>query len=274
MKPQRIGKDVKALLELSIRDDLIITPVLNEFVVKWDQNLADKAIRALNKNMRTKQRDRSASWSASGINKCMRRQEFAFLGMPTGGTTDAHLMMIFDHGTWIHRKWQAILMTAGILDSIELTVKRRSIRARCSMDGEGVAKIGRYQGNDFGFELKGRNDFQYNKQVLLGIDESTRAQVDFSFMLSGLDLWVVLNENKNNQQLKEWIFVRDDDRVKTMLAKVKELNQAIDKQRLHPMLPECTKQLKGGQFFQCPFGGKGGVCASSGNWPPTIPIRK
>lgn len=274
MKPQRIGKDVKALLELSIRDDLIITPVLNEFVVKWDQNISEEAANALNKNVRTKQRDRSAAWSASGINKCMRRQELAFLGMPQGGTTDSHLMLIFDHGTWIHRKWQAILMTAGILDSVELTIKKRSIRARCSMDGEGVAKIGRYQGSDFGFELKGRNDFQYNKQVVLGIDEGTRAQVDFSFMLSGLDLWVVLNENKNNQQLKEWIFVRDTDRVKVMREKVKELNKAIDTQKLHPMLPECVKQLKGGEFYACPFGGPGGVCTSSGQWPLSIPKGK
>jgi len=142
------------------------------------------------------------------------------------------------------------------------------------MDGEGIALMGRYKGREFGFELKGRNDWQYSKQVMLGVDEATRSQVDFSFMLSGLDVWVVLNENKNNQQLKEWVFTRDDDRVNSMRKLVKELNRAIDTQRLHPMLPECQKQLRNGEFFQCPFGSKGGACLSSGNWPQRIPNGK
>lgn len=270
MKPQRIGKDVKALLELSIRDDLIITPPLTIFLTQWDGDMSDAAVDAVSKAMRTKQRDRSASWSASAAGKCKRRQELTFLGMTASGTTDAHLQMIFLNGTWVHLRWQAMLLTAGLLDSIEQTHKKRSARTRCSMDGVGTATFGRYKGREFGFELKGRNDWQYNKQTMLGIDDQTRAQVDFSFMLTGLDIWVVMNENKNNQTMKEWVFVRDDNRVSDMRKQVKELNNAIDRQRLHPMLDECVKQTANGEFFQCPFGGKGGACIQSGSFPSRI----
>lgn len=271
MKPQRIGKNVKALLELSIRDDLIITPTLNEFLVMWDGDMSQKAVDAVSRAMRERQRDRSGAWSASAAGKCKRRQELTFLKMPVGGATDSHLQLIFDHGTWIHYKWQAMLLTGGFLDSIELKVRKPSQRIRCSMDGAGIAKSGRYKGREFGFELKSRNDWQFNKQTMLGIDDGTQAQVDFSFMMSGLDFWVVINENKNNQILKEWVFVRDDERVKEMRDQVKELNRAIDIQRLHPMLTECKKQLKNSEWTQCPFGGSGGSCIHSGNYPSTTP---
>jgi hypothetical protein len=138
------------------------------------------------------------------------------------------------------------------------------------MDGEGVAREGRYAGRDFGFELKGRNDYQWNKQTVLGVDPETRAQVDFEFLHCGFDLFVVMNENKNTQARKEWVFLRDDDRVKKMRVQLRELNRAIDIQRLHPMLPECVAQTKSGEFYKCPFGTPGGVCANSGRWPTGV----
>lgn len=270
-KPIRVSNNIKALLEMSLRDDLIITPLLSEFLNKWDGDMSEKAAKWLYKNMTMRSRNRAASWSASGAGKCLRRQELAFLGMPVIGSADAHLQMIFFNGTWLHHKWQAILLTAGLIDSIESTFKKRSTRTRCTMDGNGTAKMGRYEGREFGLELKGRNDFQYNKQTLLGIDDQTRAQVDFSFMMTGLDLWVVINEDKNNQQIKEWVFSRDDNRVNDMRLQVKDLNRAIDNQSLHPMIPECKLQTRNGEFFKCPFGGKGGACISSGKWPSRIP---
>lgn len=270
MKPQRVSKDIKALLELSLQDDLIISQPLTEFLAGWNEDMSDNAIKQITKAMRTKQRDRSASWSASQIGKCKRRQELTFLGMPTGGTTDTHLQMIFLKGTWEHLRFQALLLTAKLLDTIELTVKKPSQRIRCSIDGAGTATVGRYEGREFGFEFKSRNDFQFSKQVMLGIDPQTEAQVDFMFWLSGFDLWVVMNENKNTQVMKEWVFTRNDERIRDIQATVRELNKAIDIQYLHPMIPECKKQLKNGEFYSCPFGGKGGACLASGNYPSSI----
>lgn len=271
MKPRnpKVSNELKEILNNSIRDDLIITPLLDEFLLTWDENFSEEAAKRVQHLLTTPQRDRSASFSASSAGLCLRRQELQFLGMPVVGKTDAHLMKIFQNGRWVHLRWQALLMTAQIIDNIEVTHRKPRHRARCSLDGLGVAKRGRWVGSDFGFELKGRNDYVFKSQVIKSVDEKTRKQVDFMHLLTGLDLFVIMNENKNTQENKEWVFQREDDRVRDMAKQVKELNRAIDIQRLHPMLEECRRELKNGEFYVCPFGGPGGSCVASGNWPAT-----
>jgi hypothetical protein len=270
-RPAKISKQVVELLEESARDDLIVTPAYNEFLVQWDESYPEHVVDRLREVLTTKQRDRRYSWSASQAGKCMRRQEFAFLGMPTVGQYDPQQRRIFLNGTWVHLRNQATLLSAGILDNIEVTVRKKSQRARCTMDGMGTAISGRYQGAEFGYELKSANDWAYGHQITKGVSEATRSQVDFEFLLTGLDLFVIFNENKNNQSINEWVILRDEERVYRMADQVKELNRAIDKQRLHSQLRECEKQLRSGEFYKCPYGGEGGVCASVGSWPSRVP---
>lgn len=270
-KPSRVSKNVLELLEESVRDDKIVTPVYNDFLVGWDESYPPNVVERVSKVLRVGQRDRRYSWSASGAADCKRRREFVFLGMPAVVDYDPQQRRIFLNGTWVHLRNQAVLMSAGILDNIEVTVRRKSLRARCTMDGMGVAQTGRYIGAEFGYELKSANDFAYNNQVIKGASEKTRKQVDFEFLLSGFDVFVIFNENKNNQSINEWVIVRDEDRVKEIKEDLIELNAAVDNHKLHPQLPECRKRLKSGQFYECPFGGDGGVCANTGTWPNRIP---
>lgn len=273
-KPAKIGKDVKRLLEESARDDLILSPHLEQLLPTWDGTISAEVADRLARIMSTKPRDRSYAFSASQAGYCHRRQELAFLGMPvTVESISPQLRQIFMNGTWVHLRWQAMLMTFGLLDNIEVTIKNPRNKARCSMDGEGTAWTGMYGGREFGFELKGRNDFEFNNQITKGPDEKTRRQVDFEFLLSGLDLFVIMNENKNNQGWKEWVIVRDEDRIAEAKKELDALNKDIDNTTLAPMLPECVKQIKDGEFFSCPFGGVTGVCVASGSWPNQIGVK-
>lgn len=270
-KRSKVSKSIKELLEEEAKDDLIVTPAYNEFLTSgWDEAIPNHVAERIANIIKKPQRDRRYSWSASSAGKCMRRQEFAFLGMPIVGQYDPRLQRIFLNGTWVHLRHQAIFLTAGILDSVEVTIRKKSQRARCTMDGMGVASRGRYEGAEFGFELKGRNQWTYQVQQIGGADEETRKQVDFEFLLSGLDVFVIFNENKTNQEIQEWVILRDEERVRDMAKQIKELNYAIDRHRLHPMLDECKRKLKSGEFYKCPYGGDGGVCASSGKWPNQI----
>lgn len=269
----RVSKDIKRLLENSLRDDLILTPHLETMLPDWDGYIAPKVAKRLAHIISVPPRDRSGSFSASQAGYCHRRQELAFLGLsPTVVGISPQLRQIFMNGTWVHLRWQATLMTLGLLDNIETTIKKSSLRARCSMDGIGTALAGRFLGREFGFELKGRNDFEFNKQMAKGPDEKTRKQVDFEFLLSGLELFVIMNENKNNQGWKEWVIHRDESRVAEAKKELDALNDDIDRMKLAPMLPECVKQDKDGEFFKCPFGGLGGACIASGSWPNKIGI--
>lgn len=270
-RPHKVSRNIVELLEEHARDDLIVTPPYNQFLSSgWDELYPPHVINRLVEVLGTPNRDRRFSWSASGMGKCKRMQEFSFLGMPVMTDYDPQQMRIFLNGTWTHLRNQATLMTAGILDNIEVTIKKPSKRSRCTMDGMGEALTGRYEGASFGYELKSANEFAYQNQIAKGVTENVRLQVDFEFMMSGFDLFVIFNENKNNQSVHEWVIVRDEDRVNYIRSEVDELNSAIDNQHLHPKLPECKKRLKSGEWDKCPYGGDGGVCDLTGSWPAKI----
>lgn len=272
-KPSKVSKTIAELLKEDARDDLIVTKPYNEFLSTWDENWSPRVVKRMTEVLSERKRDRRYSWSGSGAGRCKRRQEFAFMGMPVTPVYDPQLRRIFLNGTFVHLRNQAVKMEAEILDNIEVTIKHKKTRTRCTMDGMGVAKVGRYAGAEFGYELKSTNENSYNWQVIKGATDNTRSQVDFEFMLSGFDVFVIFNENKNNQGTQEWVIIRDEDRVKEMRKDVKELNAAIDNMKLHPKLPECQKKLKSGEWEKCPYGGDGGVCATAGNWPSKIPPK-
>lgn len=259
---------LRRVVKEALRDDLIITPVLEEFYARNPDVVIDpKVARLIGRLLAEPQRDRRYSWSASQSGFCKRRQELAFLGVPAEHQHDTGLTRIFNNGTWVHRKWQAVLLTAGILNEVETGYRIDKLRARCSMDGQGVAKSSRFVGMDFGFELKGRNDYTYTQQASTGPDEKTRRQVDFEFFVSGLEVFTIVNENKNNSNYTEWVFYRNQERLQEVQDELRELNRAIDTQKLHGMIPECRRQERGGEFYKCPFGGGGGPCVMAGQWP-------
>lgn len=269
MKSRVISRSVGDLMAAEgrrLKGDEIIRGRMDEFLSTWDGTLSPRVANRVAELLAEPQRDRSGSWSASSAGNCKRRQEFTFLGVPAGnhGVIDPRLNRIFLNGRWVHLRYQATLMEAEILDNIEVLVKRPKDRARCSMDGMGVARGGQFDRRDFGFELKGRNLFTFQSQRMDGADEKTRKQVDFMFLLSGLEVFVILNESKNDQDVTEWVFVPEDDRLKAIETDLKEMNRAIDIQRLHPMITECKERR--GQWKQCPFGGKNGACLNTGSW--------
>jgi hypothetical protein len=270
-KPAKVSKAIKELLEESARDDLIIKPPYEKFLSEWNETYSPRVVQRIAEVLSTPPRDRRYTWSASGAGKCLRRQELAFLGMPQLSDYNPQQRRIFLNGTWVHLRNQAVMMEAGILDNIEVTVRRKKDRARCTMDGMGVVLGGRYEGADFGFELKSANDNDYNRQITKGARDATRMQVDFEMYLTGFDLFTIINENKNNQGIQEWVVVRDEDRIAVVKEMLQQLNRAVDYHHLDPMIPECQKRLKAGEFYKCPFGGDGGICASVGKWPNRIP---
>lgn len=264
----RASAKLRRTLENALRDDLIVLPLVDEFLAKNpDWFTPPRVAEKIAKLISTPPRDRRFSWSASQSGLCQRRQELAFLGAPTFQKHNAQTIRIFNNGTWVHLRWQAMLMTAGILDDIEVTYLRSHQRSRCTLDGQGVAQRSRFTGSLFGFELKGRNDYYYSQQRANGVDEKTRRQVDFQFYASGLEVISIVNENKNNQGANEWVLYRDEDRVSEVADEIKDLNRAIDRERLHPMLPQCRKAEANGEFFRCPYGGLGGTCEMAGSWP-------
>jgi hypothetical protein len=250
-------------------EDLIVLPAYERYLTKYPELTENRqAVERVVRELLTPPRNRSRSFSASSAGYCLRRQELAFLGVKQNPMNNPRLARIFGNGTMVHLRWQIGLLSARIVDDIEYTVTSNSGLARATLDGIGVAMEGNYKGARFVWEHKGRMSFSFLSQTRKGEpDDKTFSQVKFQFLQTGYDIAAVTNENKDTQEVDEFVIERTDEMVADAKKELRELILAVDKQRLHPMLPECQRQLKSGEFMKCPFGTTAGACLHTGSWP-------
>lgn len=246
---------------------LIVKPLYDEWLLaNPEPTMSEEIFNRVMRLLLIPQRDRSGSFSASSAGYCKRRQELAFLGMPKVQTDTPRGVRIFQNGTYMHLRTQVALLSAGIVDDIEYTVKRGITRA--TLDGIGIARRGAYSGRSFILEAKSAMTYSYASQERSVTPlEKTRKQVAMQMFLSGYEVASVLNENKDTQEITEFVIEWNDEEINDAKKDLLELRLAVQKQRLHPMLPECIKGNKTGEYFKCPYGTDDGVCANTRNWP-------
>jgi hypothetical protein len=249
----------------------IVTHPMNMFLMNTPNLVVDEWVADLIRKEITKQpRERSGSFSSSAAGSCLRRQVFAYKGIDTGGVNDPQLQNIFYDGTWRHLRWQAVLLQAGILTAIEYPLPWPEKQSVGTMDGIGVVPdthpTEKWRGLEFGFELKGCNTYTYQSIVRSGaIKEDHLNQVHRYFLSGGFDLFVVIYEDKNNQQWQEFVIEPDPVRLEEQRAELDALNDYVNLNVLPPMLDECQKQT-GNDWKYCPYAGKNGVCLNRKEW--------
>lgn len=264
--------DLKKIIKAAKNTQLIITPVLNDWLMQHgDDPVPPEIAEMVYEQLTTAPRNRSASFSASSAGMCHRRQVLGFLGVPETGAIDPQLQNIFNDGKWRHLRWQTMLLMAGLLDDLEDPQVWKKMRSRGTMDGRGHVYEGhprpQWEGLEYGFELKGVSPFLFPKfKKADEAKEEHKGQVHRYFLMSGLDLFIIVYENKGTQEWVEWVIEPDDELLAEQRKELKTLNAAVDRQRLPPVLPSCKAQI-GPVFNECPYGGKGGPCLRSGSWP-------
>lgn len=255
----------------------IVTPRYRKWLRSGalDQGYPDWVVELIQKELHKQSRDRTRSFSGSSAGACLRQQEFGFLGVPP--PIEAHpstdLLSIFDDGRWRHLRWQANLLSAAILGRIEVSLDWPAKRSKGSMDGAGIVPDDhpnpKWRGEEFGFELKGVNGFQFSKLVKQPIpDEKHLDQVVRYMLVSGLRLFVVLYECKLTQKTHEWVIERTPKLERAISYSKEELdalNEAVDRKRLHPQLRSCAARM-GPYWSGCAYAGKGGICESWRDW--------
>jgi hypothetical protein len=247
----------------------IVTPRLNLWLQQHHNVDLDAEIADLIRDLLVKpQRDRTKSFSSSSSGKCPRRQIYEFIGVPTGSVFSPQTISIFHDGTWRHLRWQAALLQAGILSEVEVMLDWPRKRSMGSMDGQGIVpedhKHEPWRGLQFGFELKGANSFAY-KSFAYTPSEDHLDQIHRYFLSGGLDLFVLIYENKDTNEFKEYVIEPDPERLAKQQRELDMLNRFVDRQRIPPMLKPCQEQ-KGAPWTTCPFGGKDGVCIRRNQW--------
>lgn len=265
--------DLGKLLKAVRQSDLIITPAYNRYLLSNPEcfplrkDIAKKVLEL----MTTPPRDRSRSFSCSAAGQCVRKQTFDYLGVSDGKDVviESQLARIFGNGTYNHLRTQAALWQAGIIYEIERTLRWPRMRSRGSVDGVGAVALNHpkthWRGKDFGLEFKTANSNVFRKLKEDGPDKYA-PQVNRYFLLSGWELFVILVENKDNQELLEWVLEPDPSALSEQEEELRILNEAVDTKTLPPLLLECQK-MTGETFRQCPYGGKTGACVRSGAWP-------
>lgn len=262
-----LNKTIKAA---KMYEQHIVTHRLNMFLMQHPNLVVDDWIADLIHEQLVKQpRDRTQSFSSSAAGTCMRRQVFNYIGIDPGGVNEPKLQNVFYDGTWRHLRWQATLLQAGILNKIEFPLRWDAKRSVGTMDGLGVVPDDhpneKWRGLEFGFELKGMNSYGYKYAAPKGPKEDHLDQVHRYFISSGLELFVIIYENKDTQEWTEWVITPDQSRIDAQMLELESLNGYADRQELPPMLPGC-KTATGNEWKWCPFAGKTGVCVRRDHW--------
>lgn len=268
--------DLRSLTRALNATDKIITPRLVPWLIQHgDDPVPEDIAKILHDIMTTPPRNRTQSFSGSSSGRCLREQELKYIGIPTGETIDSGLAAIFSDGKWRHLRWQAWLLMSEILTEVEFKVEWRRMRAKGSMDGLGVVPDdhprSHWRGKEFGFELKGVFPMHYPDYKANGPKESHLNQVHRYFLVSGVELFVIVYEDKGSQDWCEWVIEPDPVRIEAQKKELAELNKAVRARKLHPMLPGCIaktgKEWTSSGQDGCPYAGDRGQCIKAGEWP-------
>ena len=226
---------------------LVVTKQENQLVtpeaVKWlGQNVnldypswvIDKITEQLRSDANSK---RDGRFGASSRGDCLRRQVFQYLGFPQRGGFDYQLHNIFHDGHWRHMRWQAMLLTAGVIDDIEVQYQKDSFSI--SMDGVNTE-------DGWLFELKGAS------YVPSEVPEKHMLQIHTYFAVSGIETCSYVVEDKRTQDWREWVVTPIDQYVNAVQEEMDDLESAVKDQRIPEALPAC-RQETGEVYKRCPY---------------------
>jgi hypothetical protein len=212
--------------------------------------------------LQAKQRDRSATFSASARGTCPRQQVLAYEGFPGQNNFTSDTNAIFIHGTWTHVKWQAMGLEAGWLATTEVSCRIDEYNATGTIDGR------LYEGS--GWEFKSINSRGYRSVHESGPLWKHLLQVHTYMLATGIRVWSLMYEDKDTQQWTEFIVPWSDEIGDQVHAELQMVNRAVSDRVLPPVLPDCAKG-EGTTYKQCPYRSN---CPSLSRYPKRLRISR
>jgi len=188
-------------------------------------------------------RDRSGTYSASSLNSCRRRQQFTFLGMPELPPT-ARTAAIFQNGTFMHIRWQMAGLTEGWLREAEVPLPQNSMRLNGTRDG--IAHDGSV------VEFKSIHTNGFSQVNSFGPKEDHLDQVGTYVAASGAEKAVVIYEDKNTQEYKEFVVPAEELPIEEITERAEELWAHTLAEQLYEPLSSCIEK-EGYRYNNCPF---------------------
>lgn len=198
-------------------------------------------------------RIRRSTVSASSLGSCRRRQIFTFLGWSELPPTPK-LATIFQNGTMMHIRWQMAGLTEGWLAEAEVPVGKNAMSLSGTQDG--IAHEGSV------VEFKSINSNGFRGVNTFGVKDEHRFQVGTYMATTGNTKAVVIYEDKDTQEFKEFV-VELDDQLAWDIQEITDLIWGlINDKNLPEPLGDCIDQ-KGYRYHGCPFRDR---CLKIKNW--------
>lgn len=232
---------------LRYRQGDVLTPLLDRYFRDPPDRQSEKVMAVIQQLATAQPRDRTRSFSASGISACMRAQTFKYLDYPGISMPDARLQAIFLNGRWVHLKWQAVLMEMGLadLDHLEVPVELPEENVRGTIDA--IIQL-----NELPWivDFKGVNPQSFAKYKHGEISPAYHWQLQIYMAATKIPRSLLLFENKATGEYFEQVVLPEHTTYIQAIARVRALNQFLDLKTLPKPLPAATHTY---ECQGCPF---------------------
>lgn len=235
----------RAIKGIKKAETLFVSPKVEAFLrehkdgARWDEGTY-ALIREITEAWKANT-SREGRFGASGRGKCLRRQIFSYLGLPTPKLLTPETLNLFNDGKWRHLKWQVMAMESEAITHVEHVYASKKWRVAGRMDG-----LNSY--DSFGLEIKGD---RLSSRALDGVPHDHELQIHTMMLATGWDTFVYIIEDKSTNDWREIIVRRDPKIIEEVKQELEVLNEHVEYQTLPIPLPACQK--KEGPYRSCPY---------------------
>jgi len=223
------------------KGDLKIIPKYEEWLYKHSRDLKTHHM-ILDTIFDRPERVREGSFSASGAGQCLRRRQLSYLGYPQTKPNEK-TMNIFVNGDFVHLRHQI----AGIQMGYFMTAEEPLVNEEYNLTGTADAIM-----DDGGIgEIKSINDNGFSGVASYGPKKEHNEQIHSYMLAADVDHARILYENKNTNELKEFLVKRNPQTVQKIVDDLTLLNEYTSDEVLAP--PLATAITMTGECRWCPF---------------------
>jgi CRISPR-associated protein Cas4 len=185
-----------------------------------------------------KDKEKVAFW-ITDAGKCPRAVWFSRKGYPKKAY-EARVMRIFEHGTHTHFRIMGVLYSIGLVTASEITIPENEM-----IHGRADAIVS-LKGESYVVEIKSVNSAKFRKEEA-DLDHIKQLQLYLYFFK--VKKGILLYENKDTQELQEYVIEYNDKLVKDVIASFNKLKDQIEK----AIVPEIPKDIEEWRCNYCSY---------------------
>ncbi|MEM4703410.1 MAG: CRISPR-associated protein Cas4 [Candidatus Pacearchaeota archaeon] len=187
-----------------------------------------------------KEKDKEkVAFYVSDTGKCPRAIWFSLKNYPKR-PVEARVLRIFEHGDYTHMRIMGALFSLGLVKAVEISIPENEF-----IHGRADAIL-TLNNEPHVLEIKSINSTKFkNKEP----EKDHVFQIQLYMHFFKLRKGILIYENKDNQELKEYLIEYDEKLANDLLYKFKKIKEDVDKN----IVPEIPKDIEDWRCEYCPY---------------------